>query len=101
MHSITIHKTDDGTSNEFTFSVEAAAEDGTTTHHTVTLERAYYVALTANSIEPEELIERSFQFLLAREPKESILGVFDLSMITEYFPEYESSVRAGSKQGDA
>lgn len=30
----------------------------------------------------------SFEFLLAREPKESILGRFDVTVIDRYFPEF-------------
>ncbi len=37
----------------------------------------------------ERLVEASFAFLLEREPRESILGTFDLSAISRYFPEYE------------
>ena len=40
----------------------------------------------------DELIEGSFRFLLDREPKESIMGRFDLSVISRYFPEYESAI---------
>lgn len=36
----------------------------------------------------EHLIAASFRFLLDREPKESILARFDLSVIERYFPEY-------------
>jgi hypothetical protein len=38
--------------------------------------------------DPTDLVRRSFEFLLAREPKESILRTFDLSVIERYFPEY-------------
>ena len=41
---------------------------------------------------PEELLEASFRFLLEREPKESILRQFDLSVIERYFPEYLTSI---------
>jgi hypothetical protein len=41
---------------------------------------------------PEELIEASFEFLLAREPKESILTRFELPVIERYFPEYASTI---------
>ncbi|MGI9610775.1 MAG: hypothetical protein ACR2NL_10830 [Acidimicrobiia bacterium] len=41
---------------------------------------------------PEALIEASFRFLLEREPKESIMGRFDLTLISQYFPEYESEI---------
>ncbi|HEY5487833.1 MAG TPA: hypothetical protein VIK06_09310 [Candidatus Limnocylindrales bacterium] len=43
--------------------------------------------------DPTELVRRSFEFLLAREPKESILPSFGLSTIVRYFPEYEREIR--------
>jgi hypothetical protein len=42
---------------------------------------------------PEDLVRRSFEFLLEREPKESILREFDLSVIQRYFPEYDRVIR--------
>lgn len=36
----------------------------------------------------EDLVRRSFDFLLEREPPSSILRTFDLSVIERYFPEY-------------
>lgn len=57
------------------------------------------VAVTPATIErlawkgtPEELIRKSFDFLLEREPKESILDEFEVSAIGRYFPEYEQTV---------
>ncbi len=44
-------------------------------------------------VRPETLIEKSFEFLLEREPKESILRVFDLPIIEQYFPEYPEHIR--------
>ncbi len=41
----------------------------------------------------EDLVRRSFQFLLQREPKESILKTFELSVIPRYFPEYDQAIR--------
>jgi hypothetical protein len=41
----------------------------------------------------ERLIETSFEFLLEREPKESILSRFDLPVIERYFPEYPREIR--------
>ena len=41
----------------------------------------------------EQLIEASFNFLLEREPKESILTRFDLPVIEHYFPEYPREIR--------
>ena len=37
----------------------------------------------------DDLVRDSFAFLLEREPKESILREFDLSVIQRYFPEYQ------------
>jgi hypothetical protein len=41
----------------------------------------------------EDLVRRSFEFLLEREPASSILRQFDLSVIQGYFPEYERLFR--------
>jgi len=38
------------------------------------------------------LVRACFEFLLAREAKDSILGSFDLSVIGRYFPEFESEI---------
>jgi hypothetical protein len=43
----------------------------------------------------EDLVRESFRFLLEREPKESILPEFTLSVITRYFPDYETAITAG------
>ena len=40
----------------------------------------------------EELIKRSFDFLLKRESKESILSQFNLKVISTYFPGYEKQI---------
>jgi hypothetical protein len=61
---------------------------GTTLHH-VTLSRELYERLIAGMHTPERLIEAAFRFLLDREPKESILRRFDVSVIARYFPEFE------------
>lgn len=69
------------------------SERGSETLHTVTLSKADYERLTGGKAPPERLIERSFEFLLQREPKESILRRFDLTKISFYFPEYEQEMR--------
>ena len=38
-------------------------------------------------------VERCFSFLLEREPKESILRQFDVSVIARYFPEFEVEIK--------
>lgn len=37
----------------------------------------------------EQLVQDSFDFLLQREAKESILPEFDLSVIKRYFPDFD------------
>jgi len=37
-------------------------------------------------------IQDAFRFLLMREPKESILGSFDIADISTYFPEFEKEI---------
>ena len=68
-------------------------EGGSQTEHTVSLKAAYYEKLTKKQVPEEVLIERSFRFLLEREPKESILRQFDLPLIGRYFPDFESEIR--------
>jgi hypothetical protein len=41
----------------------------------------------------ERLVGASFEFLLAHEPKESILRTFNLSDIERYFPDYPKQIR--------
>jgi hypothetical protein len=63
------------------------------TSHLVTLQPGDYQRLSGGKGTPEELLKRSFQFLLEREPKESILARFDLPVIARYFPEYEREIQ--------
>ena len=42
----------------------------------------------------ERLLYETFDFLLEREPKESILSSFDLSVVSRYFPEYEHEIQS-------
>ena len=73
------------------FSV-TVSEGGGSSEHRVMLGREYYERLTQGRATPRELVEKSFMFLLEREPKESILGSFDLSVIERYFPEYPEKI---------
>jgi hypothetical protein len=43
--------------------------------------------------DPERLIKASFEFLLKREPKESILHAFALPVIEQHFPDYPTEIR--------
>jgi len=69
-------------------------ESGSESTHQVTLNPKDSKRLAGDSVEPETLIRKSFEFLLEREPKESILSRFDLSAISRYFPEYEREIKS-------
>lgn len=79
-------------SNKFAVTV---SQGGSSSQHTVTLTDDYHQKLAGGRASKEVLIEKSFEFLLEREPKESILSTFELPVIGRYFPEYES--RIGSR----
>jgi len=68
-------------------------EGQSSTSHRVTLKRADSERLAGGTIKPEELIRRSFEFLLENEPKESILARFDLTVIARYFPNFEHEIQ--------
>ena len=84
---IEIEKIDE---NQFMVRVH---EKGSVSTHRVSLDPKDRVKLAGEAGDPEALIRKSFEFLLEREPKESILGRFDLSVIGRYFPEYESEIK--------
>lgn len=75
-----------------TFRVEVGT-GGSRTTHTVTVDDAYARSLGGEQVDAADLVRRSFEFLLAREPKESILQRFALPVIGRYFPEYEAEMR--------
>lgn len=77
--------------NDTTFEVTVTARSTTT--HTVTVNPDYHRKLTGGKVPAERLVERSFEFLLEREPNTSILRRFDLPVIQSYFPEYERTIR--------
>jgi hypothetical protein len=72
--------------------VVTVQEGETKTRHHVTLTRGHYDRL-ASHVEPERLVRESFEFLLEREPKESIMEYFELTEIARYFPNYEKEIR--------
>ena len=60
--------------------------------YSVTVTRTELARLDPGASEPSDLVRRSFEFLLAREPKESILSTFGLSVIGHYYPDYEREI---------
>ena len=82
---ITVERIDDRT---FTVTVKGR----TTTTHRVSVDPSYHEKLTGGGASAEKLVEKSFEFLLERESSTSILRTFDLPVIGQYFPVYESTI---------
>jgi hypothetical protein len=76
-----------GQDDPYEFQV-TVKEKGSESQHRVTMGSEDYRKLGGNDTSPEQCIEAAFRFLLDREPKESILGRFDVSVIGRYFPEF-------------
>lgn len=86
---IEVKRTSDGDPLEF--DVVVREEEGESRHQ-VTMARTTLERLAAGSSTPEHCVEAAFRFLLDREPKESILGRFDVMVISRYFPEFEQEL---------
>ncbi len=69
--------------------------DGERTHHTVNVSEADLERWAGGGRreDVEDLVARSFDFLLQREPPASILRRFDLSAIRGYFPDYDDQFK--------
>lgn len=83
-----------GAAGSWTCEVRVQA-GGESTSHAVTISAAD-LERYANGAGPaavEDLVRRSFEFLLEREPPGSILREFDLSVIRRYFPEYDQNFK--------
>ncbi|MDP9272999.1 MAG: hypothetical protein M3O93_05625 [Chloroflexota bacterium] len=68
-------------------------DHGTITNHRVSVATGDVARLAPGAIDPEDLVRRSFEFLLQRESQRSILASFELTDIGRYFPEYEREIR--------
>ena len=67
--------------------------DSVTTRHRVRVTKADLERFSEGR-SVEELLQRSFEFLLEHESNTSILSSFDLPVIGRYFPEYEKQIGA-------
>jgi hypothetical protein len=66
--------------------------NGGETLHRVRVAARDLARLAPGASDPIDLVQASFAFLLEREPKESILREFDLTIIGTYFPDYEREI---------
>ncbi|MFQ5928884.1 MAG: hypothetical protein ACE5MK_04245 [Acidobacteriota bacterium] len=83
---IDVKQTREGDLLEFSVTVR---EESSETHHRVSMAQSTYQKLTGGNVSPERCIQAAFKFLLEREPKESILSSFDVTVISRYFPSFE------------
>jgi hypothetical protein len=86
---IEVRRTKRDDPSEFKVTV---TEGSTQTRHRVTMTDAVYCELTDGAASRERVIEAAFAFLLEREPKESILSRFDVTVISRYFPSFEEDL---------
>lgn len=71
----------------------AVSDDEGEIEYEVIARKSYWENLTRGECSPEDFVKNSFEFLLEREPKESILRKFNLHEINRYFPEYEEEIK--------
>jgi hypothetical protein len=76
----------------WTCHVKIAEGGRTVSEHHVTVSRSDVEKLSPGS-SVEELVKRSFEYLLEREPPQSILPRFSLQDIERYFPDYPATIR--------
>ena len=71
---------------DWEFDVEVIEGDSST-RHKVAVDKAFYNNLEVK-VSVEEVVRKSFEFLLERETKEMIYKKFNIEVIGQYFPEY-------------
>ena len=93
-----IEVTQMGESDPLEFAVVVREGDGESRHR-VTMAKETCARLTGGAGAPERCIEAAFRFLLDREPKEAILARFDVTVISRYFPEFETELPRYMSEG--
>lgn len=72
------------------FAVTVADEKGESIYN-VTMDKDFVTRIGAE-LRPEKVVEKSFEFLLEKGPKEKILEDFDITIISHYYPEFISEI---------
>ncbi len=72
--------------------------------HKVTMQAGEAERWAKLGAKPLHCVEAAMRFLLDREPKDSILGAFDMGVIRRYFPEFDDALpgylaRSGGEPG--
>lgn len=77
---------------------EVTVEGPTTTVHEVTIPEGYWEKLTGEKITREDLIQKTFEFMLERENNDMIMRRLDLLTVARNFPEYEMVIKRRIKE---
>ena len=74
----------------------AVRDDAGAGEHEVTVAAldAERLAAATTAAGVERLVFETFDFLLEREPRGSILQAFDITVVGRYFPEYDDEIRS-------
>lgn len=80
----------DTTADGWQCTVTVGDDAGATTHE-VSVDRLTLEDM-APGVTPEELVRVSFEFLLEREPRESIMRSFELPIIGRFFGDYRDEM---------
>jgi len=91
MTTIEVATTHDDAGDGWTCRVTLADDRGRSEHR-VRVRAADLDRYAPGAVDPTDLVRRSFEFLLEREPRESILSSFDLPVIERYFPAYDADI---------
>jgi hypothetical protein len=78
--------------DRYRFEVRVA-EAGTDHRYDVTTSKRDANELSSGSESPEQFVQRCFEYLLEREPADSILARFDIADIASYFPSFREEIR--------
>jgi len=84
---IDVKQTKEGDPLQFTVTVKEGTGE---TRHRVSMSNSTYEKLTQGEVSPARCVQAAFEYLLEREPKESILRTFDITVISRYFPGFET-----------
>jgi len=79
--------------NGWIFTVQIAEPNGQTRHSVSLSQQEFSQLANGKSSTPEQLVRKSFEFLLERESKNQILRQFALPDISRYFPEYPTEIQ--------
>lgn len=84
---IDVKQTNEGDPLQFMVTVREGTSE---TRHRVSMSKSTYEKLTYGKVRPERCVRAAFEYLLDREPKEAILRNFDITIISKYFPGFET-----------